>query len=965
MNGWRVVGFIAIAVIGVILVMKLLSVYAEWCWFVSIGYQSVYGKILVTRSLLFLLAFPSFFAILYVPWRYILKLPAPPSSRKWLLEADELEALDRSVRNASLVISLAASLIAGYYASHKWLTVLQFIHPTPVNMREPIFGKPIDFYLFRFPLYAFVLGFLSYAVSISIAGSILLLIFDDHISFTEMGTEMSEPAVRILSFLGALWFAIASVGSYFGMFKLLYSMRGRVYGVGFADYYATLPALWVLVFVFALVAVVLALNTKRMNMKVLLWSTGVAIALSFVGRFVIPGLVQVFVVNPNELQLEKRFIEHNIKFTRYAYNLDRFEEQPYYVRELSTDTVVENRELLNSIRLWDTQPLKSAYEQLQSIRPYYSFIDVDVDRYIIDGKLRQVAIAARELVQHLQARTWVNDHLKYTHGYGVVMSFVNEATEEGSPRFVIKDIPPVSLLKELRVRRPEIYYGELYQPPTVPPPPPPKTPSAPQPPTEVRVASEETGEQAQPEESGKRLQPQVEVTPQRERPPTPEYVIVRSTESEFDYPATDGPKFCVYEEEKGVPVGSFFRRLAFAARFADLMFLLTGTITKDSKILMYRRIQNRVKAVAPFLLLDPDPYIVLGDDGRLYWIVDAYTASPFFPYSTPDVLDPRRVNYIRNSVKVTIDAYNGDLNFYVIEEKGRPDPLIRTYQKIFPKLFKPISAMPEHLRRHIRYPKRLFLTQAIMLTHYHMTNPVQFYNMEDVWEIPKEVYAGTLRLMEPYYILMRLPQERKESFMLILPFVPREKQNMIAWMAAHCDHDEYGKVVVFRFPRGTLVEGPMQVEARIDQDPLISQYLTLWSQRGSQVIRGHLLVIPLSFSLLYIEPLFLQAEQTQLPQLKKVIAVSGTKVVMADSLHSAVGRVVEARETAIALEHKTTGEEAVTQTAQGDEALKHLTEHMRRFEEAQKRGDWVTMEREWQSIKEAVRKMQSQKERTD
>lgn len=951
------VGFIAIAAVVIIFVMKLLSVYAEWLWFASEGYQRVYGKILLTRLLLFSVTFPTFFSMLYLPWRYIHRMPAPPSSRKWLLDEDERAAMEKAINSAILFFSLAAALIAGYYASHKWLTVLQFFCPTPMELKEPIFNKPIDFYLFKLPLYLFVFGLISTALSLLITGTILLLIFDDHLSFTESGTEMTDHAVRVLTLMAALWFAIASIGTRFGMFKLLYSMRGRVYGVGFADYYAALPAMWILVFVFIATAAILLLNLKRKSVKILLWSTGVAIAVSFIGRFIVPGLVQAFVVNPNELQLEKPFIEHNIRFTRYAYNLDKFKELPYFVRKLSSEIISENAATLFSIRLWDARPLKSTYEQLQSIRPYYTFVDVDVDRYMIDGQLRQVAIAARELVQHLQARSWVNDHLKYTHGYGVVMSFVNESTSDGSPMFVIKDIPPTSSVKELRVRQPEIYFGELQLPPSPPPSPPPKTPAAPQPPEGSLTSSSEEqlkgNAHSQPEAKSSPQAQRKEFVPPKERMPIPEYVIVKTSELEFDYPSADGPKFCTYKGEGGVTLDSFFKRLAFSARFTDLMLLLTSAITRESRLLMYRRIYERVQAIAPFLLFDPDPYIVLGDDGRLYWFVDAYTASPFFPYATPDVIDPRRVNYIRNSVKITVDAYDGKVNLYVVEDADRTDPLIRTYQRIFPNMFKPISAMPDHLRRHIRYPKRLFVTQAIMFTHYHMTDPVQFYNMEDVWEIPKELYAGSQRLMEPYYIVMRLPGESKESFMLILPFTPREKQNMIAWMAAHCDSDEYGKVVVFRFPRGTLIPGPMQVEARIDQDPVISQYLSLWNQRGSQVIRGHLLVIPISFSLLYVEPLFLQSEQTQLPQLKKVLVASEDKVAMADTIHEAISKVIEVDSKALTASAALRMDSAIAlpHGAAGSKVAEQILEHMRRFEEAQRKGDWEAMEREWKALK--------------
>ncbi|MBA7559573.1 hypothetical protein ES708_01188 [subsurface metagenome] len=480
---------------------------------------------------------------------------------------------------------------------------------------------------------------------------------------------------------------------------------------------------------------------------------------------------------------------------------------------------------IDNIRLWDHRPLKDTYNQIQSIRLYYDFHDVDVDRYIIDGEYQQVMLSARELsVEKLagEAQTWVNRQLQFTHGYGIALSPVNEVSAEGLPILLVKDIPPVG---DFNIERPQIYFGEK----------------------------------------------------------TDHYVIVKTKTQEFDYPMGDENIYGYYQGEDGVSLDSFMRRLVYAWQFGDLNILISGELTPESRVLYYRNITERVNHLAPFLELDSDPYLVM-TDGRLFWIQDAYTTSDRYPYSEP----LGSINYIRNSVKVVIDAYDGSVTFYVTDPE---DALIRTYQAIFPELFVPAEQMPESLRVHLRYPEDMFNIQAKVYQTYHMRDARVFYNKEDLWAVPKEFYAGREQLMEPYYIIMRLPDEEREEFLLMLPFTPVNKNNTIGWLAARCDGENYGKLLAYHFPKERLVYGPSQIENRIQQDTVITEQLALWGRGGSRVIRGNLLLIPLGESLLYVEPVFLQAETGGLPQLKRVIVVAGDRIAMEPTLKEGIAAI--------------------------------------------------------------------------
>ena len=551
-----------------------------------------------------------------------------------------------------------------------------------------------------------------------------------------------------------------------------------------------------------------------------------------------PTFIQQFTVSPNEIAYEEPFIEKNIKFTRDAFDLNNIDIIEYPADDLLTsEDILNNPDTVANLRLWDYRVLKDTFSQVQEIRMYYRFNDVDIDRYVVNGELRQVLLSPRELDVGLlpaEARTWVNLRLKYTHGYGVVMSPSREVTGDGMPAFYFKGVPPRTTT-DLLLERPEIYFGEL----------------------------------------------------------TNQYIIVNTKEPEFDYPRPDSevlePTF--YQGEAGIRLDSFFKKLAFTIRFTDYQILVSGALAPESRLIMRRNIADRVERIAPFFLYDKDPYIVLAD-GKLYWIIDGYTVSSNHPYSQPDSV--MKVNYMRNAVKAVIDAYDGTTTFYRADDR---DPILKMYESIFPDLIKPMDEMPSAIKRHIRYPQDLFMVQARMLKTYHMTDPKVFYNKEDYWEIPSEIYGDREIPVEPYYILVSLPGETITEYVHMIPFTPRGKPNMVAWLAVRCEPERYGRMLLYKLPKDKHIPGPMQVESLISQNPEIAEAMTLWGQAGSQVIRGNLVTIPMDGSFLYVEPLYIQAERVRIPELKRVLMYSGGQVVMGtgveDALNKLVGRVVE------------------------------------------------------------------------
>ena len=787
------------------------EIYTEASWFASLGYAKVFWKVLGFKALSFFMFGGCVFLFLWA------NLRVAGGRRLWPL--------------ATLL-----GILMGAVAVGSWERVLMWAYSVPFGCKDPIFGRDLGFYIFSLPFYRLLyrIGLWTTFLAVASVGSFYLM--GRGIWVGPSGPRLSPKASKHLLFLLGTFFLLLAVVYALRPYFLLYSERGVAFGAGYADLHGTLPG-YRFLFVLCLAGALRAIwNVRRPGWRWMGYLVGGTVAGAFVLTVLLPGFIQQFSVKPNELSKEGPYISHNIRFTRLAYGLDRVREVSFPAEKAPTLEEIRREEAtLSNIRLWDHRPLIQTYKQLQEIRLYYDFRNVDVDRYEVGGKVVQVMLAAREMTLDKlprRARTWVNGHLKFTHGYGICMSPVNFVTPEGLPVLWIKDIPPRSDVG-LEVERPEIYYGEA----------------------------------------------------------TEDYVLVCTKTPEFDYPMGDKNVYTTYEGKGGVRIGGFLGRLAFAWRFSDLKLVLSGYITSETRVLFHRRVPERVRTVAPFLEYDHDPYVVLAD-GRLFWFIDSYTTTDMFPYSEPVEFGGRRINYIRNSCKVVVDAYDGKVRFYVVDPD---DPLLKVYRRAFPELFLPISDMPPSLREHLRYPLDLFSVQARIYSLYHMEDPQVFYNQEDLWAVPYEIYEEERQEMVPYYVFMRLPGEEGQGFLLMLPFTPKSKPNMVAWMGAHCDPDRYGELVVYKLPKEKLIYGPMQVEARIDQDPEISREFTLWGQKGSSVIRGNLLAIPVGRSFIYVEPVYLQATGSKMPELKRVIVAVGDELAMRPTLREALEAVTGAR----------------------------------------------------------------------
>ncbi len=748
-------------------------------------------------------------------------------------------------RRARWVLTASALVFAmlfalGFYLS--WDESLRFLWNEPFGQVDPIFGKDIGFYMFRLPFWELIQTSFTVLVFLAIAFLTAVYVITRLLQYQPGEGIRARPAVRTqLRMNAALWLVLLAAGIFLDRYQILFSSQGIVFGAGYTDIHVLLPALYVM-FALVLILALLLVVTRWKPLGKVLPVTAVLLALTWLlGRALAPGMMQQFNVAPNELQLETPYLEHNIAMTRLAYGLDDVIEVDYEADDtLRIRDIDQNRDAIDNIRLWDPRLLIQTYKQLQEIRTYYEFYSVDNDRYIYDGRVNQVMLSAREISTVLPTGSdnWVNRRLQFTHGYGVAMSPVTETDRQGEPVLIVRDLPPVFDYEELAVDNPAIYYGE--------------------------------------ESSG--------------------YYIVNTGISELHYPSGDANVYTKYDGSGGIRFGSWFHRLLFAWELGDVNILLSDYIQPDSRLQIWRSVQERIRKITPFLRLDSDPYLVLSS-GRLYWIQDAYTTSRNFPYSQP----VQGFNYIRNSVKIVVDAYEGSVDYYVVDEA---DPVLQVYRSIFPNLFKSRSEVPGTLERHFRYPQDLFEIQIERFNRYHMTTPQVFYNQEDLWTRPWEKYGGQQLRMEPYYVLARLPREPERGatirpaatngdrpdleFMLISPLTPENRDNMIAWMAAKSDPEDYGQLIVYKLPKQRLIYGPAQIEARIDQDPEISQQLALWDQRGSSVIRGNLMVIPVENSFLYVEPVFLIAEGVDIPQLQRVIVAIGDAVAMEPTLDAAL-----------------------------------------------------------------------------
>jgi hypothetical protein len=854
--------FVFVLVIGPML-MGGLRIVVDWIWFRQEGLGVLFTNVIKSQIELGGLTGVGFILIVGLNLVITQAIAHQPTHR---VERDfvDLSAAER-VNYAMRWVVWLAVLIVGYGLSHwgmaYWNEYLLAKNAMPMGTSDPVFGLDLSFFLFQLPFR----WFLYYLAMVTAFGCLLSSVatyaLTGGVWTTPRGPEVAPTVRTHLMLLAGVIMVILAYRMRLGMYDLLFSRRGVIYGAGYTDVEATLPVLKGMFYLGLLTAVLFVVGAVRGTFRPGFYGICWMAIFGLIGGLIYPSLLQHFVVTPNEIDKESPYIARAIEFTRKAYALDRFEEREFpAVENLTPQDLQASKATIHNVRLWDHRPLLTTFAQLQEIRTYYDFRNVDNDRYRIDGVYRQVSLSPRELDSNsLQSRTWINEHLTFTHGYGAAVGPVNEFTQEGLPELFIRDIPPVSTTS-LRIQRPEIYFGEVPN----------------------------------------------------------EYCLVKTQAKELDYAAGDQNAYTVYQGEGGIPVGGFFRRLLFALRFGEWKILLSSDIKPESRLMMYRRVVERAARLTPFIDYDNDPYLVIGDDGALVWMLDGYTTSRWYPYSDPT---PRIGNYMRNSVKATISAYDGKVKFYIADPS---DPLIQAYARIFPGVFQPLEAMPKDLRAHVRYPEDFFSIQARKYAMFHMTDPRVFYNKEDLWRVAESAVrsaspasipstaeappaslaefeelmdadsralSGGAGPMTPYYTIMKLSgSDTGEEFILMVPFSPARKDNMIAWMAARCDGPNYGKVLVFAFPKRKLVYGPRQIESRIDQSPTISQQLTLWDQHGSSVIRGNLLVIPVLNSILYVQPLYLAASSGGggLPQLTRVIVAYSDHIAMEPTLEAAL-----------------------------------------------------------------------------
>jgi len=801
--------------------------YTDWLWYQELGYEQIFLKSLSAQATTGLLVGGAVFAILWLNLRVSLRQLRRREFAIATPDGPRIITVDTGrMRSVIYLAALAVAGLLGLFSASSWPTWLYAANAVPFGQVDPVLGRDISFYLFRLPMLELLHGIALTTIIVTAVG-----VAGSHVAAGNLGLDplrgvMASPgARRHLAFLAAALLLVLAFGAWLHIPHLLTEQSGVVFGASYVDVHARMPAYRLLI-VAALAGAGLAVYqafAQRFFPIVLAIALYVVVA---VGGSVYAGVIQRFIVGPNEQVREIPYIQNNIKATRAAFALDKVEE-----RSLSGDARMTRADLernaatIENVPLWNDQQLLDTFGQIQEIRTYYDFASVDNDRYIIDGKYRQIMLSARELnSRSLPSRTWINEQLTFTHGYGLTLGPVNEVTPEGLPVLFIRDLPLTSSV-DLKVTQPAIYFGEL---------------------------------------------PETDV-------------FVKTKTEEFDYPRGEDNVFATYQGHGGVPLGGLFRRLMFAIRFRSTDTFFSPTLTPESRVMMHRRISERVAHIAPFLTFDSDPYLAISD-GRLVWIQDAYTTSNRYPYASA----AGGVNYIRNSVKVTIDAYHGTTTFHLLDTA---DPIAATIGRVFPSLFKPLSAMPEDLRQRLKYPQTIFSMQAAMFATFHMTNPAVFYNREDQWEIPSFDVKGQAERMEPYYTMMKLPGESGPEYIQMLPFTPRQKDNLAAWMAARSDGEHYGRLVVFQFPKQTVIFGPRQVAARISQDQVIAPQITLWNQQGSEVIQGTLLVIPIEESLLYIRPLYLRAAGGRIPELKRVIVAYQNQIVMEETLDEALTRL--------------------------------------------------------------------------
>ncbi len=938
----------AIGLLVAALIWAVLSIYPDWLWFENLNFSTVFWTMVIGKVGLGVVIWVLFMIILGLCLIAASRLSKKATAgRPRDVDQDFLLQFGLTRGKANLLF-IGLVLVLSYFVasggSAEWNRVLSYFYQQPFGATDPIFNKDIAFYVFSLPFYLFVekgllvLFVLSGLLSVAwyLKSGVLQIIpvgqpFGSQTPQPGMPKIIMQPGImKLLIFLGGIVVLILAWGFYLKMLQLLYSTSGAAFGAGYTAVHVKRLAYLVLIPVSVVFAAVLFINSFRTRVRQIWVGGGIWLAAILLLSSLVPIVVQKVVVKPNELTKEATYIQYNIEYTRQAYNLNKIQEVNFPAGDkLDLAQINSHKTTIQNIRIWDKRPLLQTYKQLQSIRLYYGFKDVDVDRYRFGDEYRQVMLAAREMVTKQlprQARTWVNRHLIYTHGYGLALNTVNDVTGEGLPRLLIRDLPPVMDV-DLQIGHPAIYYGEM----------------------------------------------------------TDDYVLVNTRAKEFDYPKGDANVYTHYRGKGGIPINAFFRRVLYALEFLDPQILFTNYLGDNSRIMYNRRIDRRVRAIAPFLDYDGDPYLVISSN-RLFWMLDAYTTSTMYPYSQRTYSHFRKgINYIRNAVKISVDAYSGEVAFYIIDKQ---DPIIRTYARIFPDLFKPFNEMPADLQKHVRYPRDLFSIQANTYRTFHMKNVKVFYNQEDLWQVPDEIYGDQRQQMQPYYIIARIPGESTEEFLLMLPFTPSGKDNMISWLAARSDMPDYGSLIVYKLPKEKMAFGPMQVEARIDQQTSISRELTLWGQRGSTVIRGNLLAIPIGDTFIFVEPVYLEAKPSEtqstqlqpsqqkkgrgarqsaaarsakaarsdsaaLPELKRVIVSFNKRLAMEKNLEAALFRVLDRQRSAVASSELF----APAPSAEGSGTAQQALEHYRRAKDFLRQGDWSGYGRELKLLEDLLTEM--------
>ncbi len=901
----------AVAIVALLVLSFLDQLLVDYLWYGRLGFGGVFNTTVGAEIAIFLIVWLVAFAAIFVSGLIAIGSSRNHERLRVVRRPDEMvevnlpeliRALGERVPWRVIVAGGAAvlALFAAQGEAASWDVYLKSLYGVPFGIVEKAFGNDIGFYVFTVPLLEEMRDLFLMLIVLAAGMAIAVYWARGALDFKESPPRVSPGAAGHLSVLLGLFFIQRAMSYWLGRFDLLLHTDGVVFGLRYVDRILWQPGMWLLVLLSLAAAAMCIYNARDGGLRIPVAAFVIVFGPALIMNFIQPVIERLW-VKPDELRVEKPYLERNIEATRHAYKLDTVDVKPFAGQGTLTPAALEQDEAtVKNIRLWDPRPLIDTYRQLQEIRTYYDFRDVDIDRYWIEGKYTEVMLSPREMnIDALPdtAQTWVNQHLKFTHGAGLAMSPVNKKDTEGLPVFYIKDIPPHSDVG-FKVDQPALYFGEARD----------------------------------------------------------NYAVVDSATPEFDYPKGADNVFSYYAGSGGVPVAGFFRRLLFSIFFRDINLLVTENIVDKSKIMIRRNIKERIAYIAPFLNIDRDPYSVILD-GRMVWILDCYTTSDHYPYSQRNA---DQINYIRNSVKVVVDAYTGATDFYMSDPD---DPIIKTWQRVFPAMFKPMSAMPVGLRAHIRYPEDFFLIQADTFRTYHMTDPQVFYNREDLWGFPRENYAGETVQMTPYYVIMRLPGEAQAEYMLMLPMTPAGRDNMIAWMAARCDGADYGHLFEYSFSKDRLFYGPYQIQARINQNPEISRQLSLWNQMGSKVLLGNLLVIPIQDSLLYVEPLFIRAENGQLPELQRVVASYSDRVVMGDTLDLTMAALFENQAPpAPTVAKAITTQEAPQSLAQGPSVgagkadMQSAAQHYNRAMDAIRAGDWTAFGTEMKALGDELSK---------